>query len=208
MWQISHWKIRSSEALHHGKPEIFRRQFCKRSLIFCVPNLVNGFNWKITMYNSNVVGQVSLIRLTWKTVFLFSFRNSFFLYIYIFELALFYTFDDLVVKKFDSREFALINNMLILCFFSFFFLFHPACSIKLELEKLAQEKTEMQRHYVMVSLYLYQFIDEREKKNKNFRIKAKNKRIYRRYIKTACETLITLARCERKYSQKRKTTKI
>lgn len=27
-------------------------------------------------------------------------------------------------------------------------------SIKLELEKLAQEKTEMQRHYVMVS-YLY-----------------------------------------------------
>jgi hypothetical protein len=28
---------------------------------------------------------------------------------------------------------------------------HFYCSLKLECEKLAQEKTEMQRHYVMVS---------------------------------------------------------
>lgn len=27
----------------------------------------------------------------------------------------------------------------------------PLCSLKLECEKLASEKTEMQRHYVMVS---------------------------------------------------------
>ena len=29
------------------------------------------------------------------------------------------------------------------------------CSLKLECEKLAQEKTEMQRHYVMVTTFIY-----------------------------------------------------
>lgn len=29
------------------------------------------------------------------------------------------------------------------------------CSLKLECEKLASEKTEMQRHYVMVSVFVF-----------------------------------------------------
>ena len=33
----------------------------------------------------------------------------------------------------------------------FIYLFHIIYRLKLECEKLAQEKTEMQRHYVMVS---------------------------------------------------------
>lgn len=32
------------------------------------------------------------------------------------------------------------------------------CSLKLECEKLASEKTEMQRHYVMVSIFVFIFI--------------------------------------------------
>ena len=38
-----------------------------------------------------------------------------------------------------------------LSFFNILFNF----SLKLECEKLAQEKTEMQRHYVMVSIQVY-----------------------------------------------------
>lgn len=42
----------------------------------------------------------------------------------------------------------ILNNNFSFLTFSFFFLFFR---LKLECEKLASEKTEMQRHYVMVS---------------------------------------------------------